>query len=1510
MATDTKNPLEGVSLDQLDLSDPETRQYVSQYVDMADPETAQYFRVYDPNNQPSVPMQGEDGVSDPKQSKWQRALTDAQGQRPGLDPENEFGGPRFFENGLPNPLSTVRDATDVVVRGLEYGSAVGQRALELMDDAARYTGLSSIPQKLGIDELMGNPGGEFLPGSMIGALGDAFPLDGAEAGLINPAASAVRKFSPEVEQAYVDIAKSGSADDIMRFSDSAGLRLNPEDVANFVKERDSGGIVDPNVRYRQLELPLEEQGTLPFEGPTPAERAMEARLRQEADAFQANKAEDSVPDLRQRELDLDKPAHQRSFDFGEEVPQQKAINSRDSGETISPEVTAAVDHINEITRDWSNAPSIEVFDNFDDLKDVDADAIGVTRPDGSVAINMANVLAEADAAGVSPEDILSAVTFHESLGHYGLIQRFGEGLDSFLESLYRNSDKFQSDVKKWMSDNPEAYADDPNPLARAAEEVLAEMSEKGRISPTTMDRIRNWIKGIGREMGLYLKYSDREIKSILSMAHDSVVKGAGRDVALNGFRYSDRDFSHLHDLSPAERRVFEEQGFFAIDMPPERLARLRADPEFQSYVTIAKSELKAAERNRYKTRREKSQDATARLESTKPGETKTTQPFPEEEPTYWRFRHVTDDGKEITGFYNVEDGALVDFNINSKAGPGGFGPRTVRSIARSLLKEHPEAKRISGYRISGARIKGTGKSPFDAEFVESGSRFMKRRTLSSANDNSRAVSNPFTESRKAAPQMPKLEKQATDRQRAIYYRKMAEYHNARRILSMKKGDTEKAAFHEAQIESYKSSANRYAKDAIKGTDRLMKRRTVGKGSNGPLRGSAATEDVETPSTISKFRSERPVEDILSETAPERTRESWDQWIDEAGKIKMTGKMAQNLVRGTEVPELKAAERFLLESANRIFDLSRKVSQGLATERETYLLGEEIKRARNVSQSIHDVVSNSARILNSRKIEVASDRALSDGIRNMLRTLDDETINDPVKLAKVAAQLEKGNAKAQQLGKLTRAWVNAINLPRSLMSSIDLSAPLRQGIFFVGRKELWKNIPSMFKQLGSDTAFKAAKAEIEARPTYRLMEKSGLEIAELGQHLSRREEQFISTWAENIPIVGRGVRASERAYTGFLNKLRADVFDDLVRQYDEAGIDLAQNDKALKDIARFVNNATGRGDLGKWTQAGPALSGVFFSPRLIASRVNLLNPATYVKLDPIVRRNALKSLASFGGIATSVAMLAKMMGADVETDPRSSDFAKIKVGDTRYDILGGFGQYITLASRLATNSTKNAKGEVSELGARYGLDDALDVLKKFARNKLAPVPGYAVTARTGKNPIGEEYDPVTDTRDLFIPLFLQDAASLIKEEGAKGIPLSLPGLFGVGMQTYGVDLGYDAFGRDIKSVLKEGKEEDDPVILEVHRLNTDRETSVIAAAPKSFKAYGVKHDLTEEQRDQWQQIMGSYTHEYLTEDMKTEDYITGSDEDKVEIIKQAHRDAYEDAKADMMDQLGITNEEEE
>ena len=361
--------------------------------------------------------------------------------------------------------------------------------------------------------------------------------------------------------------------------------------------------------------------------------------------------------------------------------------------------------------------------------------------------------------------------------------------------------------------------------------------------------------------------------------------------------------------------------------------------------------------------------------------------------------------------------------------------------------------------------------------------------------------------------------------------------------------------------------------------------------------------------------------------------------------------------------------------------------------------------------------------------------------------------------------------------------NALNLPRSLMSTLDLSAPLRQGVFLVGRKEFYTSFTSMFKQFGSERAYRGVMDDIKLRETYPLMEESGLSLSDMGHDLSAREEAFMSQWAENIPGVGRVVRASERGFSGFLNKLRADTFDDLVRRSVAVGVDFKANPKALSDIASFINAATGRGNLGKLNQSAHLLNSVFFSPRLIASRVQMLNPAYYATLSPVVRQEAIKSLLSFGAIATSVLGLAKMGGAEVENDPRSSDFGKIKIGDTRYDILGGFGQYITLAARLYSNQTKTLKGNVLDLKPSSLQGTRKTVAEKFLENKFAPVPGYLRDFLQGTDPVGNPFDARKDAMQLFIPLFLQDAYNVYQSGGVEDLPKVAPGFFGVGVQTF-------------------------------------------------------------------------------------------------------------------------------
>lgn len=360
----------------------------------------------------------------------------------------------------------------------------------------------------------------------------------------------------------------------------------------------------------------------------------------------------------------------------------------------------------------------------------------------------------------------------------------------------------------------------------------------------------------------------------------------------------------------------------------------------------------------------------------------------------------------------------------------------------------------------------------------------------------------------------------------------------------------------------------------------------------------------------------------------------------------------------------------------------------------------------------------------------------------------------------------------------------MNAPRTIMASFDLSAPFRQGVFLVGRKEFYKAWGPMLKAFASEKAFKEVQNEIASRPSFRLMQKAGLALTDEGNVLTKREEQFMSNWAEKIPVIGQGVRMSSRGYMAFLNKLRADVFDTLVRQAESTGLDLDHDQHALHSIARFINNATGRGDLGRWNTAAPVLNGIFFSPRLIASRINTMNPIWYSTLHPFARKEALKSLLSFSAVALTILGLAKLSGADVEADPRSADFGKIKTGNTRYDILGGYQQFIRSGAQIITGQTKGADGEIQSLTTGdFGKKTRLDVAQNFVYNKFAPVPSFVIDWARGKDAVGNKFQLDKEVINRVTPMVAQDAISLYKDGGPGEVPQVIPGIFGVGVQTY-------------------------------------------------------------------------------------------------------------------------------
>ena len=371
--------------------------------------------------------------------------------------------------------------------------------------------------------------------------------------------------------------------------------------------------------------------------------------------------------------------------------------------------------------------------------------------------------------------------------------------------------------------------------------------------------------------------------------------------------------------------------------------------------------------------------------------------------------------------------------------------------------------------------------------------------------------------------------------------------------------------------------------------------------------------------------------------------------------------------------------------------------------------------------------------------------------------------------------------------MERLWggiANALNLPRAVMATADLSAPLRQGIFLAGRpKQFVPAFASMFKYAFSEKAYEGLMSSIKTRPTYLSMRENKLALTDMGQTLSTREEAFMSNIAEKIPGFKYIARGSNRAYSGFLNKLRADVFDDLTKKAKALGI-TEERPEVMRDIAKFVNSATGRGDMGALNKATEVLNGVFFSPRLMASRINLLNPVFYTRLDPFVRKEALKSLLTFGAIGSTIVGLAKAGGVDVGIDPRSADFGKIKTGDTRYDPWGGFQQYIVLAARLLSGQmVSSTTGKEFNLGEGYKPTTRLDIVQRFFENKTSPVASFALGLMKGQNALGEPFNVPAETVERFLPMVTQDVFDLVREYGPKGLGMAIPGVFGVGSQTY-------------------------------------------------------------------------------------------------------------------------------
>lgn len=362
----------------------------------------------------------------------------------------------------------------------------------------------------------------------------------------------------------------------------------------------------------------------------------------------------------------------------------------------------------------------------------------------------------------------------------------------------------------------------------------------------------------------------------------------------------------------------------------------------------------------------------------------------------------------------------------------------------------------------------------------------------------------------------------------------------------------------------------------------------------------------------------------------------------------------------------------------------------------------------------------------------------------------------------------------------------LNLPRGIMATADFSAPFRQGLGLAHRGEFWGAFPDMFRAAGSEDTFRAIQNTIEADDFFDIADASGLSLTDLTD-LRNREERIMSTWAERIPGFGRVTRGSNRAYVTFLNKVRMDTFNSMAKAVgDELTPDLA------KEMAEYVNNATGRGSLGKLESSAVALNSTLFSPRLLASRVNMLRPDTYIRASPEVRKEYLKSMATIIGAGSTFVGAGVAAGGETSFDPTTSDFMKLRFGDTRVDPFGGFQQYIVALSRIAryakdfaaeqTGLDPLALEDYAGHGGPFGQPTAVDTLGRFFRYKEHPALSALHDIATGRDAIGRKVEMPDVIKNRFMPIIMQDFVELYNED-PELLLLMVPATLGVGVQTH-------------------------------------------------------------------------------------------------------------------------------
>lgn len=340
----------------------------------------------------------------------------------------------------------------------------------------------------------------------------------------------------------------------------------------------------------------------------------------------------------------------------------------------------------------------------------------------------------------------------------------------------------------------------------------------------------------------------------------------------------------------------------------------------------------------------------------------------------------------------------------------------------------------------------------------------------------------------------------------------------------------------------------------------------------------------------------------------------------------------------------------------------------------------------------------------------------------------------VKLVEFQRKYEEVSLKAQaraienkgKAGKAGEAILKVAGNIKSLKASVDFSF-LRQlqNTAYVNWGAFKSAMKSGYKAwLESEQGVDTMLADLLTRPNA----LNGNYNA-FGIEVGIKEEAFPESWlSEKIGSNKLNLfRRSEAGFNIALQTARADLFDYMWEQ-TKGDIKLLKTQK----VGEAINTITGRGKFPLLTsqdeKQNRIVNNLLFAPKWLASRIQTLTDLWYIRSIREMTPQGIRARAAVGNLImmavfTNVIKAALWATDDEDErtfyeflesafDARSSDFGKIVIGSTRFDLTTGTAGLVTLITRAVRGSTIDLSGVERETTVQ-------DLLGNFLSGKASP-----------------------------------------------------------------------------------------------------------------------------------------------------------------------------------------------